>query len=372
VADGKHWQSGDQGFFSRGIKPVIILQTQEGYGLRLTSDHRLRKVTRRTRWSCEWEWAEAGSLRTDDELLLHDHREAPAWGPAGEKEEAEGYLLGLLLGDGVLKADKAVLSVWPEAATANGNDERPGIRGVMEAALAAARCLPHRADFQGWVCVPGRGEYRLSLASLKKLALDHGLAPGAKKITDALEQRSSAFCAALLRGLFDSDGSIQGRQEKGVSVRLAQSDAALLEAAQRMLLRLGIVSTLYRNRRPARQTLLPDGRGGRKHYDTAAQHELIVSGENLALFAARVGFADTAKTARLRASLSSYRRRLNHEPFVATVAAIAPDGEAEVFDAPSLASTLSMPTACGRIIAANSHFRLTAPACWDRSTWPGW
>ena len=333
VADGKYWPSDSRGFFSQGTKPVISLETREGYRLRLTADHRLRKVTQRTRWSCDWEWAEAGSLRTDDELLLHDHRNAPAWGPAGEREQAEGYLLGLLLGDGVLKADKAVLSVWPGAATVNGGDERPGMRGVMDAALAAAHCLPHRADFQGWMSVPGRGEYRLSLASLKKLALDHGLAPGRKQITDAVERRSSSFCAALLRGLFDSDGSIQGQQEKGVSVRLAQSNIALLEAAQRMLLRLGIASTLYRNRRPVGRSLLPDGRGGRKYYDTAAQHELAVSGENLALFAERVGFADTAKAARLNHSLSAYRRRLNREPFVARVSGTAPDGEAEVFDA---------------------------------------
>ena len=75
------------------------------------------------------------------------------------------------------------------------------------------------------------------------------MAPGAKTITPALEQCSSDFCRAFLRGLFDADGSVQGTTAKGVSVRLAQSDLATLEAAQRMLLRLGIASTIYRNRR---------------------------------------------------------------------------------------------------------------------------
>ncbi|BBI47742.1 hypothetical protein HORIV_01630 [Vreelandella olivaria] len=53
-------------------------------------------------------------------MLLNDHRDAPEWG--GRLNEAQGYLLGLLVGDGTLKADKAVLSVWPQAAVANGSD----------------------------------------------------------------------------------------------------------------------------------------------------------------------------------------------------------------------------------------------------------
>ena len=100
-----------------------------------------------------------------------------------------------------------------------------------------------------------------------------------------MERTSSDFYQGFLRGLFDADGSVQGTQEKGVSVRLAQSDLATLEAVQRMLLRLGISSTLYRDRREAGSRLPPDGRGGRAEYATQAQHELVVSGENLARFA---------------------------------------------------------------------------------------
>ena len=50
----------------------------------------------------------------------------------------------------------------------------------MAAALAAAKTLPHRADFAGWSPVPGRSEHRLSLAAVKALALDLGMAPGAR------------------------------------------------------------------------------------------------------------------------------------------------------------------------------------------------
>src|SRR6185369_2698119 len=79
VAEGRHWPGGSRGFFATGTKPTVEIDSREGYFLRLTRDHRIRRVTRRTRWSCDWEWCEAGRLAAGDEVLLHDHRGAPAW-----------------------------------------------------------------------------------------------------------------------------------------------------------------------------------------------------------------------------------------------------------------------------------------------------
>jgi ribonucleoside-diphosphate reductase alpha chain len=330
ITNGTRWPSDARGFFSRGVKPVVRLTAREGYSLRLTADHRVKRAE-----AGGWEWAEASSLRSGDKLLLHDHRMAPEWGnpAAATRDEAEGYLLGVLIGDGVLKSDKAVLSVWPGRRIANGGYERIGVEGVMEHVLSAAHQLPHRADFAGWMEVPGRGELRLSLAALKQLAHDHGLSPGCKRISEVMERRSRSFHSALLRGLFDTDGSVQGAQNKGMSIRLAQSDVAMLAAVQRMLARLGIASTLYRGRRSAGQTLLPDGKGGRCLYPTRAQHELIVSGDNIAFFSERIGFSDRDKAGRLSQALLGYRRALNRESFTATVERIEEDGESEVFDA---------------------------------------
>jgi ribonucleoside-diphosphate reductase alpha chain len=251
--------------------------------------------------------------------------------------EAEGYLLGLLVGDGTLKSDKAVISVWAPELKAVGNGAvayaQTGAGGIVQAAVAAAATLQHRADFAGFQRpVAGRGEARMASAAVWKLAHGMGMRPGRKTITPTMEKTSSAFAAGLLRGLFDADGSVQGSQEKGVSVRLSQSDLPLLQTAQRMLLRLGIASTIYQNRRLAQERNLPDGRGGFKLYDTNAQHELVISADNLRVYAERIGFADTDKAARLEVALGSYSRKLNRERFTATVESLAEDGSEEVFD----------------------------------------
>ena len=151
IVDGAAHPLLSQGFFATGHKPVVHLQTREGHSLRLTADHRVRRVTRKTRYVIESAWEPAGQLRPGDEIMLQQHRTLQGWDGAGT--EAEGYLLGLLIGDGVLKEDKAVISVWaPELRqVAQGAPAHAlsGADGIIAAAEAAARTLPHRADFGG-------------------------------------------------------------------------------------------------------------------------------------------------------------------------------------------------------------------------------
>jgi ribonucleoside-diphosphate reductase alpha chain len=327
VAGSDH-ASTARGFFSTGRKPVLRLETAEGYTLRVTSDHLVKRSTRSAH-SGGSEWCRAGDLAIGDLIVLNDHRASPAW--SGRLTREEGYLLGLLVGDGSLKTDKAIIAVW-EPAVAVGRGKPTGARSAMDEALRAALSLPHRSDFVGWIEVKGRNEHRLSLAALKTLAEGLGMRPGDKAITPLLEQTSSDFYRGFLRGFFDADGSVQGSQAKGVSVRLAQSDLLRLLAVQRMLLRLGIASTLYRNRRRGGTSRLPDGRGGFADYPIQPQHELVVSGENLVQFSDLVGFGDHDKAQRLNIALGNYKRALNRERFDAQITAIVEDGTEDVFD----------------------------------------
>ena len=335
LIDGKPYPTESQGFFFTGTKPVLRLKTAEGHSLRLTADHPVLRVSRMTRHMRETEWVRAGELHSNDQIVLHDHRTMQLW--SGAHNEDEGYLIGLLIGDGTLKNDKAVLSVWDSVAlkVANGGDmiSSSGVAGVMLAAEQAARSLPHRADFNGWQKpIEGRGEYRLATGALRTLALKLGLTPGNKRFTVAMETGSSDFYRGVLRGMFDADGSVQGSQEKGVSVRLTQIDLGNLEAVQRMLQRLGIIATIYQNRRPGGIKSLPDGKGGTKEYACQALHELIISGENIRRYAELIGFADSDKMDKLNGLLADYRRKPNAERFVATVLSLEDEGVEDVYD----------------------------------------
>jgi ribonucleoside-diphosphate reductase alpha chain len=308
--DGADHLSSPEGFFRTGVKPLVSLTTSEGHSLRLTSDHRVRRISTLTRFRLVTEWCTAGELNAGDRVLLQDHRKAATWAGADSMGNNEGYLMGLLVGDGTVAEDRSELSIWARSAVGNSDIDVGGPHSVMAAALDAARCFNHRADFSGWHPGTGRGEFRLSMGAITELSREVGLRPGRKTITPAIERASSEFYRGFLRGLFDTNGSVQGNQMKGVSVRLAHSDLTLLEGAQRMLLRLGIAASMYER----------------------AQHELVITGENVARFAEVVGFADTVKRARLSRLLGGYKRTLNRERFVAIVESVRADGMEDVYD----------------------------------------
>ncbi|MGC8713476.1 MAG: LAGLIDADG family homing endonuclease, partial [Leptodesmis sp.] len=322
---GELFSTTPDGFFFSGVKPVVKLQTQQGYSLRLTANHRVLKVTAQTQKAQYSEWVEAGDLQPGDRIVLHNHRGLQTWDGVGT--EAEGWLLGNFVGDGCFSVNQAnyqrqgVLRFW-------GQDQSQ--RAAQALALGQAAAVT--VATQKAVVHSRNGYTQISSAKLYRLAETFGLKQGQKTITPAIEQASYDFYCGFLRGLFDADGSVQGSQEKGISVRLAQSDLAALEAVQRMLLRIGIASTLYQERRPAGDRWLPDAQRQPKSYFCKAQHELVIANDNLQVFAERIGFLDVAKQDKLTAALSAYKRQPNRERFTATVKAVDADGIEQVYD----------------------------------------
>ncbi|MBI2012068.1 ribonucleoside reductase class II [Candidatus Daviesbacteria bacterium] len=316
-----------EGFFKTGNKNLLKLQTIEGYSLQLTADHLVRKVNVDTK---RMEWIKAGELKSGDYIEINNHRINTAW--SGKYTNQEGYLIGLLVGDGTLKSDKAVLSVW-------GGHNLPnlipiaGVQSVMQVALDSSYTLPHRSDFLGWMALPSRNEHRLALGHIKNLALELGMLPGKKTITEGVEKASSDFYKGFLRGLFDADGSVQGYEGGRTSVRLAQSNLSFLEAVQRMLLRLGIFSHIYKNRRKAGKKLLPDGKGGYKDYTIKAQHELSITKDNILVFDELIGFSNSKKAKKLSQKIIAHNKRnFYKQEFIARVESINFEAKKEVYD----------------------------------------
>lgn len=311
IVNGEFWNSSPEGFFITGLKPVYKLSTQEGFELFLTADHPVCKVKQKTESEIETIWVKAGDLKEGDKIILNNHRNIHHW--EGKFGFQEGYLIGLLLG-GSLKEDT-------ESKT------------VRELAHACCENLSHRANLKGWRSTKAQTASQMSLTYLEELALELGLTDNDKRITEQMEKASSEFCKGLIRALFDCSGSVQGDHENGINIKLTQNNLEILKAVQRMLLRLGIYSKIYPNRKSQEAIPLPDGKGEAKGYFHQTQHELIISDENIFIFNRKIGLGDQEKSQRLQALLADYKRKADEKWFIATVKEFVPQGEELVFDA---------------------------------------
>ena len=354
--NGELFSTTIEGFFFTGVKPVVKLQTKEGYTLRLTENHQLLKVTAQTQKKQYTEWCEVGELEIGDRIMIHDHRNIQPWDGNGNFEE--GWLLGNLLGDGCFSVYQenytytAKLRYW-------GNTQLE----MKEYATNLVNTLPKSPQYSHKlkaVYHPTNKYYEVGSSSLAKLAAKFGLRHQHKVVTPEIEQGSYEFTRGFMRGLFDADGSVQGSQNKGISVRLSQSNLLTLETVQRMLLRLGIASTIYQNRRAEAWRMMPDSKGNLAEYLCKASHELVITNDNIYTYQQLIGFQDPEKAQKLTALLSGYKRKFNRERFTAQISAITADGEEAVYDCtvPGVSrfdANGFVAHNCGEIIGANFH-----------------
>ena len=305
-----------------GVRPVYRLTTVEGVELRATGDHLV---------TTDVEDVAVADLEPGDRVRL---AAIDAVAIARDTAPARlGEVIGWLTGDGHFThhgndRDTAVLSFY-------GTDKRE----------AAPRLLEHVRTLVG---DPGLAlnevrardlEYIRSqrlVSTLREL----GVTVECKKaIPETIWKGSLELVAGYLRGLFSADGSVQGSVERGASVRLAANELGLLHGVQQLLLRLGIRSIIYPNRRSEQVRRMPDADGQLREYVCAAQHELVIARASLFGYATAVGFLVAHKTMRLHELLASYKRGPHRDRGWFTVSKVELEGEAPVFD-------LSEPTTC--------------------------
>jgi len=329
--DGKTYLS-KTGMFQTGVKPVYQVRTREGPSLRVTADHEFVtafKITAKKRYE---DWVAAEDLAVGDKVVLNNLRtcetdsgSAPLrW--EGRGTEAEGWLLGNLCGDGYFHKESESGKVQYWGTTKDVMLELA--QGRIETLGGDPRYHKQRTGTE----VEDRDTKVTGSRKLWELAPEYGINHEKDFVTDAMLTASSDFQTGFVRGFFDADGSVAGSQEKGVSVRLGLSNQQHLLTLQQMLLHLGINSVIYWDRREAGERLLPDGKGGLAPYHCRPQHELVVSNDNLPVFAERVGFDDPEKREKLTTLLGQYKRRLNRDRFVATVESVRYVGTEPVYD----------------------------------------
>jgi ribonucleoside-diphosphate reductase alpha chain len=286
-------------------KLLFLLKTREGYQIKVTEDHRI--LTQNG-------WKEARLLKPGEEICLQ--KNPGGFGTTGNLRI--GQILGWYVGDG-----------W-----STGNDGRVTLafyhrdKGVLVDYYLDVVNTELKSDIS-IVTSMRRDDIRSRglLELVRKWNLE------SKVISLDLLSSSKECQKGFLQGLFSADGSVQGRKEKGFTVRLAQSNLDLLHKVQIMLLNFGIASKIYPKRRPAGKRLMPDGRGGSKYYHTKANHELVISKENLIRFRDEIGFLLEYKRTHLDEGLASLSARGPYkERFLARFESLTPLQEEDVFD----------------------------------------
>lgn len=317
IVNGKEFDSTKDGFFFTGNKDVFEVTTDKGFKFKCTDNHKLPVVSSLKINKIDIKWKELSDVSTGDILSISNHGKL-SWGGAGD--DGLGWLIGSWLGDGTTSNGSAKLQYWGDS-----SKEMCGhaIALVRDSVKTTRNLGINRANS----CTKSKS---ITTKGLYRVICDLGIAD--KELNDRLEKMSSNFYEGFLRGWFDADGSIQGNLTKGISVRLASSKLRNLHVAQRMLSRLGIISKVYSNRREAGPRLLPDGNGGKKLFDCNADHELIVSCDNIVRFADAVGFREPEKMSKLLNLIESYKRAPNRERFIDTIIKITKIGETKVFD----------------------------------------
>jgi len=311
-----------------GVGDIYRLATKEGFSLELTPEHQVLTEA--------GVWRQAKDLEEGEKIRLNNHN-SYVWG--NPNNLGEGYVLGQFVGDGnfsshgVSKRNRGAVKTGDTIYKADcklwdiSGDDFDSAEFMEKIASQYAT----RSDWAGWSQVSNRPYQMMTITNL---AREYRLDPNNKHNIFHLEQESSEFCKGFLRGLFDADGHVEGYDEtdnfKGLSIRLGQSNYALLQSAQRMLLRLGINSKIY-NSRNAGQSWLPDGKGGYKYYDTKRSYRLVISADSAIKFAKEIGFMHRAKAQKLNNALS-WRKRIYKKPFVATVKSLEFVRRGEVWD----------------------------------------
>jgi intein/homing endonuclease len=369
IVNGQAYPMISEGFFFTGNKLTYQIKTNKGYIIKLTENHQLLKNVNINK-KIKQEWIEAKYLKIGDEICLSNHRisnhfsiqntpifsfvnenqndelfdiinvkhdnyisyhqltkeyKCNEWNGPGTFEE--GWLIGEIIGNGGIikessetKNHSAYLRFW--------GDSSEHMKNI--AVILTKKYVETRSDFSGTYNI-ANNTWNVRCIGLYQLCKKYGITKD-KMFTSLTEKTSSDFQRGLIRGFFDADGSPQGNLNKGYSVRLSQSNITRLEVIQRMLYRLGIISSLCQNRKESVMRLLPDGHGGKKEYFCEADNELIISKDNIGMYHKFINFFEPAKVNRMNNMMNSYTRTPYKEKFIDQIESIILIGYESVYD----------------------------------------
>jgi intein/homing endonuclease len=304
LVNGQPYKS--SGFRNSGKKEVFEIETEHGYKLKASANQPLL-VNYLADYGHMYDginsWTKVSDLKIGDSLKLHNHKDV-SWDTHGTYDD--GYILGWLFGDGSI------------ANSQYRND-------VLYFYKDDQYLLPYMEKLLGResVYVPQSNCYTLKSDKLTQLILDFDIAND-KQVTRLMEGASSDFYYGFLSAFFDSDGT---SYSKNKWISLSQSDLNRLEAVQRMLLRLGIQSSIKKANKPGFNVI-----EGRK-VKVKQSWTLNIYAANCFVFQNRIGFKHPDKRAKLQIAIDKCDpKKMYKNYFVTKVKSIVSKGVFDVYD----------------------------------------
>lgn len=309
VVNGKSYHT--KGFFRTKEELTYCLTTTEGYKVESTDNHPYLVDYDGLQF-----WKELKDITVGDKIVLNEHKNL-SWD--GDGDWKDGYILGWLYGDGYFRDEKARNNLNSLHGLLFFKDDFQ-IMKMVETILPDC----HKCWMEPNYC------YKLWSPYLDELRVRFGL-DTKKVINNLLEMASSDFYSGFISAFFDSDGSAD---KDHCHVSLTQSDLPRLEAIQRMLLRLGIVSHLNLEHGPGVHRF----QNREKLSNVKAKYSLTIGRENVLIFNERVGFKHERKKQINLDNINKIigrtkgKKILAKQKFIATVKSIVPVEIKEVYD----------------------------------------
>jgi hypothetical protein len=310
LVDGKPYRS--EGFWKTGHKSVVNLTFASGRELRVTPNHQIMTTNG---------WKEAGSLTSEDEVVIHNHRDFAHKVDSSSADYAQGYCLGNFLSDGNVGKETAEMKWWGEGKEEYRED-----------------CL-HLTQQAGWRSLrhidwPNtKADYSvLSSVKLLDFAEQKGCLTNGKSLTKQACVGSWSYLSGLVAGYFDGDGTVSFNPEKGSSLRIWSTSVSNLQQLQIILNAFGIWSSIYKDRMSGGPRMLPDGQGGLKEYHCQDAHELCISCDNIERFLEIIPIRNKAKLKLAEQIVASRRRLPNRTHFIDRLVKMSQGEEEDVYD----------------------------------------
>jgi ribonucleoside-diphosphate reductase alpha chain len=319
LVDGKCFWTDERGFYKTGDLPVYQLTTNEGFEIRATGNHRFLDQN--------GIWKHLNDFIPGDSISISDQRRRIE---IDEKNKGFclNYLLGFAYGDGCfIRGDntrsRAILYLYKKSAVDHESIKRAVSHCLFHSGLPVNSWQENGSGGRAWI---------LQSKDLLDEAINLGIIDresndSEKSIPPAIECQDEQSICGFLRGFFDTDGHFRELDGGGAQIILSQSNFPALQAAQRMLLHLGIFSRILKKRDAGERFVFG------KPTNCKASYELVITHiRNLEMFSELIGFWDSVKNEALNGYIDAPKRNSQPEKRYASVARIVSAGIESVYD----------------------------------------